>query len=114
VSGLKVKWGNPTDYSTFPEGPFDVVYDNNGKDMDSCKPAIDASKVSIAAVSFSPRLLQQPLSISVFPVDVPLNNDIMMCAIVPFLDALHAVLGSAHPCEDRMVICLLKHVCRAW
>lgn len=27
------------------EGPFDVVYDNNGKDMDSCKMLIDAAKV---------------------------------------------------------------------
>ena len=33
------------DYSTYPEGPFDVVYDNNGKDLDSCKPLIDAAKV---------------------------------------------------------------------
>lgn len=45
LKGLKVKFGSPTDYSTFPEGPFDVVYDNNGKDLDSCKPLIDAAKV---------------------------------------------------------------------
>lgn len=45
VRGLKVHWGSPMDYSTYPEGPFDVVYDNNGKDMDSCKPLIDAAKV---------------------------------------------------------------------
>ncbi|GBF92611.1 chloroplast stem-loop binding protein of 41 kDa, chloroplastic [Raphidocelis subcapitata] len=44
LKGVKVAWGNPTDYSTFPEGPFDVVYDNNGKDLDSCKPLIDAAK----------------------------------------------------------------------
>ncbi|KAI8477102.1 MAG: NAD(P)-binding protein [Monoraphidium minutum] len=44
LPGLKVQWGSPTDYSTFPEGPFDIVYDNNGKDLDSCKPLIDASK----------------------------------------------------------------------
>eukprot|EP00775_Hariotina_reticulata_P006212 gene6211-6448_t len=42
--GLKVHWGSPTEYSTYPEGPFDVVYDNNGKDMASCKMLIDAAK----------------------------------------------------------------------
>lgn len=46
VRGLKVHYGSATDYSTYPEGPFDVVYDNNGKDMDSCKMLIDAAKVS--------------------------------------------------------------------
>jgi hypothetical protein len=45
VRGLKVHYGSATDYSTYPEGPFDVVYDNNGKDMDSCKMLIDAAKV---------------------------------------------------------------------
>jgi hypothetical protein len=46
VRGLKVHYGSTTDYSTYPEGPFDVVYDNNGKDMDSCKMLIDAAKVN--------------------------------------------------------------------
>ena len=45
LKGLKVKYGSPTDYAQFPEGPFDVVYDNNGKDLDTCKPLIDAAKV---------------------------------------------------------------------
>lgn len=45
VRGLKVHYGSVTDYSSYPEGPFDVVYDNNGKDMDSCKMLIDAAKV---------------------------------------------------------------------
>jgi len=45
VRGLKVHYGSANDYSTYPEGPFDVVYDNNGKDMDSCKMLIDAAKV---------------------------------------------------------------------
>jgi len=44
VRGLKVHFGSANDYSTYPEGPFDVVYDNNGKDMDSCKMLIDAAK----------------------------------------------------------------------
>lgn len=44
LKGVQVVWGSPTDYSTFPEGPFDVVYDNNGKDLESCKPLIDAAK----------------------------------------------------------------------
>lgn len=49
VRGVKVHYGSATDYSTYPEGPFDVVYDNNGKDMDSCKMLIDAAKVSSCA-----------------------------------------------------------------
>jgi len=40
--GVEIVWGNPTDPSTYPKGPFDYVFDNNGKDMDSCKPLIDA------------------------------------------------------------------------
>lgn len=46
VSGLKLAWGSPSDPSTYPQDSFDVVYDNNGKDMDSCKPVIDTFKVS--------------------------------------------------------------------
>ena len=38
-------WGSPTDPATWPAGSFDVVYDNNGKDLDSCKPLIDHFKV---------------------------------------------------------------------
>eukprot|EP00877_Chromochloris_zofingiensis_P002016 jgi/Chrzof1/11815/Cz06g11010.t1 len=47
VPGLKVAFGSPTEPSTYPEGSFDVVYDNNGKDLDSCKPLIDATKDSV-------------------------------------------------------------------
>ena len=35
-------WGNPADPASFPPGDFDIVIDNNGKDIDSCKPLIDA------------------------------------------------------------------------
>ena len=46
-SGATIVWGKPEDPSTYPSGDFDIVYDNNGKDMDACKPLIDtyASKV---------------------------------------------------------------------
>lgn len=43
--GANIHWGNPSDSSAIPSGDFDVVYDNNGKDMDACKPLIDAFKV---------------------------------------------------------------------
>eukprot|EP00798_Chlamydomonas_sp_ICE-L_P030153 gene30153-35133_t len=43
-SGVDICWGSPTDPSTWPKGDFQVVYDNNGKDMDSCKTLIDAFK----------------------------------------------------------------------
>lgn len=36
---------SPTDPATWPEERFDVVYDNNGKDMESCKALIDANLV---------------------------------------------------------------------
>jgi len=37
-----VVWGNPADVNSLPPGPFDVVYDNNGKDLAACQPMIDA------------------------------------------------------------------------
>lgn len=45
LQGAKVHWGSPSDSSAIPSGDFDVVYDNNGKDMEACKPLIDAFKV---------------------------------------------------------------------
>lgn len=57
VDGLKVVYGNPADPSTYPAseaGAYDVVYDNNGKDMASCQPMIDHFKVGTDAAS-SPR-----------------------------------------------------------
>lgn len=44
LSGAQVVWANPADPSTYPQGEFDIVYDNNGKDMDNCKPLIDTFK----------------------------------------------------------------------
>jgi len=42
--GVSITWGDPIDPAALPEGPFHVVYDNNGKTLDVCKPAIDAFK----------------------------------------------------------------------
>ena len=39
LQGATVVWGSPADPSTFPAASFDVVYDNNGKDMAACQPA---------------------------------------------------------------------------
>jgi nucleoside-diphosphate-sugar epimerase len=44
ADGVKVIWGNPADPAAIPAGPFDAVYDNNGKDTDACQPLIDAFK----------------------------------------------------------------------
>jgi nucleoside-diphosphate-sugar epimerase len=38
-----VLWGNPADPAAIPAGPFDTVYDNNGKDMDACQALIAAA-----------------------------------------------------------------------
>ncbi len=43
--GATIVWGDPTKPSTYPRGNFDVVYDNNGKDLASCQPLIDHFKV---------------------------------------------------------------------
>lgn len=39
--GVEIVWGSPSDPSAFPSGDFDIVVDNNGKDIDACKPLID-------------------------------------------------------------------------
>lgn len=43
--GVKVLWGNPTEPAAalgdFDSSSFDIVYDNNGKDLEACKPLID-------------------------------------------------------------------------
>ena len=57
--GAKIHWGSPSDSNAIPSGDFDVVYDNNGKDMDACKPLIDAFKVVTRLVKTQP--LPSPL-----------------------------------------------------
>lgn len=42
--GAEVVWGSPTDPAAYPAGSWDVVIDNNGKDLDTCKPLIDHFK----------------------------------------------------------------------
>ena len=49
ADGVKVAWGSPADPAAIPAGPFDVVYDNNGKDVEACQPLIDAFKVCACA-----------------------------------------------------------------
>ena len=36
-----VLYGDPASAAALPGGPFDVVYDNNGKSLEACGPAID-------------------------------------------------------------------------
>ncbi len=48
--GVSISWGDPADASALPDGPFDVVYDNNGKKLDVCKVAIDKYKVGGVAL----------------------------------------------------------------
>lgn len=57
--GVKIQWGSPSDSSAIPSGDFDIVYDNNGKDMDACKPLIDAFKVYSYARQATPQLVGQ-------------------------------------------------------
>lgn len=50
AKGVKVVWGKPEDPRTYPgpENKFDIIYDNNGKDMEACKTLIDTFKVCTA------------------------------------------------------------------
>ena len=43
--GVQVAWGDPADPSSAPDTSFDVLYDNNGKDMEACQALIDKFKV---------------------------------------------------------------------
>ena len=52
--GVTVAWGDPADTAALPSDSFDVVYDNNGKDMAACQPAIDHFKVWTAAWDMPP------------------------------------------------------------
>ena len=51
-NGVNIQWGNPVDPATYPAGPFDVVFDNNGKDMDNCKPLIDTFNGKVSQYVF--------------------------------------------------------------
>lgn len=43
--GATIVWGNPADVNAVPDESFDVVYDNNGKDLEACQPLVDKFKV---------------------------------------------------------------------
>lgn len=51
-NGVTITWGSPTNPATYPKGRFDIVYDNNGKDMDACKPLIDTFKGKVSHYVF--------------------------------------------------------------
>lgn len=50
--GAEVVWGSPTNPAAWPSAHYDVVYDNNGKDLDSCKPLIDHFKGKVSHYVF--------------------------------------------------------------
>lgn len=51
AQGATVVWGNPADASAIPDEAFDVVYDNNGKDLEACQPLIDRFKVCLSLLN---------------------------------------------------------------
>lgn len=55
--GVSIQWGDPADAAVLPDGPFDVVYDNNGKALDVCRAAIDKYKVCPAPYCFKVAIL---------------------------------------------------------
>ena len=63
--GLQIQYGSPTDPSTYPEGSFDVIVDNNGKSMAECQPLIDTYANEVRPCS-------HPLPLPVNACDVPL------------------------------------------
>ena len=42
--GVRIVWGDPAAASSAPSDEFDVVYDNNGKKLETCQPLIDKYK----------------------------------------------------------------------
>lgn len=53
--GVEVMWGNPTQPGATlgdKAGSFDIVYDNNGKDLEACKPLIDFFKGKVSHYVF--------------------------------------------------------------
>eukprot|EP00210_Caulerpa_lentillifera_P008200 g7830.t1 len=51
-AGGQVVWADPKDPTTYPSGSFDVVYDNNGKTLEECKPMIDTFKDKVSHYVF--------------------------------------------------------------
>ena len=47
--GIEVIWANPSDTSSYPQGDFDVIYDNNAKTLETNQALIDHYKVSATA-----------------------------------------------------------------
>ncbi len=43
--GATIVFGDPTDPASLPSDAFDIVYDNNAKELDKCKALIDHAKV---------------------------------------------------------------------
>jgi len=50
--GVQIVWGSPANASCFPPGRFDIVIDNNGKDIDSCRALIDTYGSSVEQYFF--------------------------------------------------------------
>lgn len=51
MRGLNAAYGDAADLDAYPEPDFDIVYDNNAKDLATCKELIDACKVRGAAAA---------------------------------------------------------------
>jgi hypothetical protein len=52
--GVQIVWGDPQDASSAPSGDFEVVYDNNGKKLETCQPLIDKYKAIYPSPGPSP------------------------------------------------------------
>lgn len=52
AEGVTIQFGDPADAGSLPDGPFDIVYDNNGKKLEVCQPAIDKYKGNVQHYAF--------------------------------------------------------------
>ena len=84
--GATIAWGSPADVSAIPSGSFDVVYDNNGKDMAACQPAIDHFKV---------RLCMRGMQVHAVPMQVRLRT----CPSPVLTHCSRTVLDTSVPCN---------------
>lgn len=73
--GVQIVWGDPQDASSAPSGDFEVVYDNNGKKLETCQPLIDKYKATLPTLAPPP--IYRPRQHS------PLHNFTFMSTTTP-------------------------------
>ncbi len=99
--GARVEFGSPTNPRTYPQGRFSVVYDNNGKDLDSCKPLIDNFAVSCTAQHRGHSTHRHVQSFC-----APLRTQQSLSALTMCLCQVRATILCISPAQAHMCMCV--------